>query len=107
MSEGLDLRVQLWCHRIRTQPLKRLSQRVRKAVQPVPVGHNALALDVIEHSANLFSRKFVMIEKGNKAGDGPLEVDVVLPQRVVSVDKKGLRRQAVSSWPLALSPIKS
>jgi hypothetical protein len=32
----------------------------------------------------------VMIEIADEAGDSALEVDVVLPQRVVGVDEKGL-----------------
>ena len=36
-----------------------------------------------------------------KRGDGALEIDVVLPKRVVGVDEEGLGRQASSSWLLA------
>ena len=32
----------------------------------------------------------MVIEKRNEAGDRPLEVDVVLPERVVGVDQEGL-----------------
>ncbi len=31
-----------------------------------------------------------MIEKRNEADDGPLEIDVVLPERIVRVDQQGL-----------------
>jgi len=42
----------------------------------------------------------VMIQKRDKAGNGPLEVDVVLPERIVGVDEEGLGRQAfaLSLW---------
>jgi len=38
----------------------------------------------------------VMVEKRNEARNRPLEIDVVLPQRVVGVDEEGLG-QAPSS----------
>jgi hypothetical protein len=38
-----------------------------------------------------------MIQERNEAGDGALEIDVVLPERVVGVDEEGLGRQASSS----------
>jgi hypothetical protein len=71
---------------------------VREAVQAVAVSHDAFALDIVEHGAHLFGRKLVMIEKRDEAGDGALEVDVVLPQRVVGVDEEGLERHALGSW---------
>jgi hypothetical protein len=43
-----------------------------------------------------------MIQKRDKASNGPLEVDVVLPERIVGVDEEGLGRQAFGSWLLAL-----
>jgi hypothetical protein len=44
----------------------------------------------------------MVIQKRNKARDGPLEVDIVLPQRVVGIDEEGLGVQALGSWLLAL-----
>jgi hypothetical protein len=55
-------------------------------MQAVAVSHNALALHVVEHFAHLLGRKLVVIEKRNEMLDGPLEIDVVLPERVVGVD---------------------
>jgi hypothetical protein len=45
-----------------------------------------------------------MIQKRDKASNGPLEVDVVLPERIVGVDEEGLGRQAFASslWALVL-----
>ena len=86
-----DLRVQLRRDRLDAEPLKRIHQRVRKAVQAVAVLHDAFALHVVEHLAHLLGRKFVVIEKRNEARDGPLEINVVLPERVVGVDEEGLR----------------
>jgi hypothetical protein len=82
--------MQLRRDRLHAEPLKRIHQRVRKAVQAVTVLHNALALHIVEHFAHLLGRKLVMIEKRNEADDGPLKVNVVLPERVVGVDQKGL-----------------
>jgi hypothetical protein len=32
-----------------------------------------------------------MIEKRNKPDDGPLEVNIIFPERIIGVDEKGLR----------------
>ena len=49
-------------------------------------------LDLIEVAANLFGSVDAVIKVGDEAGDGSLEVDVVLPERVVGVDEQGLVR---------------
>ena len=72
------------------QALKSVDQRMRETVQAVAVLDDAFALDVVEHFANLFRRELVMIQERNEARDGALEVDVVLPERVVGVDEEGL-----------------
>ena len=59
----LDLRVQLGSDRLHAEPLERVHQRVRKAVQAVTVLHDAFALYVVEHLAHLLGRKFVVIEE--------------------------------------------
>jgi hypothetical protein len=41
-------------------------------------------------AANLFGRVDTVVEVGDEAGDGPLEVDVVLPEGVIGVDEEGL-----------------
>ena len=79
------------------QAFKRIDQRMREAVQAVSVLHDAFALHIVEHFAHLLGRELVMIEKRDKARDGALEVDVVLPERVVGVDEEGLGKQAFSS----------
>jgi hypothetical protein len=65
------------------------------------VGNDAFALDIIQHSTNLIRREFVVIQERDKARDGALEIDIVLPKRVVGVDEEGLGRQASSSWLVA------
>jgi hypothetical protein len=61
------------------------------------MGHDALALHIVENFAYLLGRELVVIEKRNKLRDGALEVNVVLPESVVGVDEEGLREQALSS----------
>ena len=34
--------------------------------------------------------EYVVVQVADKGGDGALEVDVVLPQRIVGVDQQGL-----------------
>ncbi len=86
----IDLRVQLGRDRDDAQALKRIDQRMRKAVQAVSVLYDAFALHIVEHLAHLLGRELVMIEERDEAGDGALEIDVVLPERVVGVDEEGL-----------------
>jgi hypothetical protein len=92
-----DLGMQFRRNRLNREPLKRIHQRVRKAVQAVPVLHNAFALNIVQNLTHLFRRKLVMIEKRNETRDRPLKIYVVLPERVVGVDEEGLRGQASSS----------
>ncbi len=63
MGEALDLRMQLRGDRHADSAVQRLDQSVRKAVQPIAVLHDAFALDVVEHFADLLGREFVMIQK--------------------------------------------
>ena len=90
VSKSGDLRMQFRGDGLRAKPLKRIHQGVRKTVLPVAMLHDALPLHIVQNFAHLLRRKFVMIQKRNKAGDGPLEIDVVLPQRVVGVDQESL-----------------
>ena len=61
-----------------------------KAVESVAVGFDGCVLDAVEVTADLFRGVDAVVEVGDEAGDGALEVDVVLPKRVVGVDKQGL-----------------
>lgn len=47
-------------------------------------------LDVVETLADLLRAVDAMIEIGDEGGDGPLKVDIVLPQRVVCIDQQSL-----------------
>ena len=90
VRKAVDLRVQLRRHRFNAQPLEGVNQRMGEAVQAVAMFHDAFALHVVENFAHLLGRELVMIEKRNEAGDGPLEVNVVLPERVVGINEKRL-----------------
>ena len=46
--------------------------------------------------ADLFGGMDAVIEVGDEAGDGALEVDVVLPEGVVGVDEQGLIGRAAA-----------
>ena len=102
IGKTLNLRVRLRRNRMHTQALERAYKRVGEAVQAIAVRHDAFPLDIVEHFTDLLRREFVMVQKRDELGDGPLEVDIVLPERVVGVDEEGLGGQASSSWPLAL-----
>ena len=97
VGEAVDLGVQLGRDRLDAQPLEGVDQRMGEAVQSVAMLHDAFALHVVEHFAHLLGRELVMIQKRDEAGDGALEVDVVLPERVVGVDEEGLGDGASSS----------
>src|ERR1700730_9513608 len=81
MSKPVDLGVQLRRNRMNAQSFERSDQGVRKAVQAVAMRYDAFALHLVEHLAHLLGREFVVIQKRDEARDGPLEVDVVLPER--------------------------
>jgi len=47
-------------------------------------------LDLVEVAADLFGGVDAVIEVGDEAGDGALEVDVVFPEGVIGVDEQSL-----------------
>jgi hypothetical protein len=67
------------------------------------VGENGSVLDTVEVAADLFGGADAVIQVGDEAGDGSLEVDVVLPERVVGVDEQGLIGGAAArlAWKLS------
>src|SRR5580700_6764008 len=99
--KACDLGMQFRRNRLEAEALKRLHQRMRKAVQAVTVRHYTFPLHIIQNFAYLLSGKLVVIQKRNEARNGSLKINVVLPKRVIGVDKKSLCGQASSSWLLA------
>jgi hypothetical protein len=65
-------------------------ERAAEAMQAVAVGEDGRVLDTVEVAADLFGGVDAVIEVGDEAGDGALEVDVVLPEGIVGVDEQGL-----------------
>ena len=61
-----------------------------EAVQAVAMSKDIFALNVVQDETHLFGRVLLVIEKRDEFGDGTLEVDVVLPKRVVGIDEQSL-----------------
>ena len=51
---------------------------------------DGFAFHGVEGFADLRGRVLLVVQIADEGGDGALEVDVVLPQRVVGVDQQGL-----------------
>src|SRR5207253_10023089 len=70
-----------------------IDQSVSKTVQPIPMLEDALTLDVVQDCKYLLRRILVMIQERDEVRDRPLEVDIVLPERVVGIneDRKSTR----------------
>ena len=45
----------------------------------------------------------MVVEVTDEAGDSPLEVDVVFPQRIIRVDEQGLRGEWIQAGHLSAS----
>ena len=97
MGEPVDLRVQLGCDRTNAEPLKRMYKSMGKAMQTVAMRHDAFPLHIVENPTHLLGRELMVVEERNEVRDGPLKIDVVLPERVVSVEEEGLGKQAFRS----------
>ena len=54
------------------------------------MGADGGVLDAVEVPAHLFGGVDAVVEVGDETGDGTLEVDVVFPEGIVSVDEQGL-----------------
>jgi hypothetical protein len=90
VDESADGLVQGWGKRLDCQTFESPYERVTETMQPVPVGDDALALDVVQNSAHLFGRIFMMVEERNKICDGAFKVNVVFPKRIVGIDEQRL-----------------
>ncbi len=63
-----------------------------EAGQAVAGEADGFVLALVEDGADFFDGVGFVIEQGDKRCDGPLEIDIVLPQGVVGVDEQGLGR---------------
>src|SRR5215469_18078425 len=86
MGKAMDGSVQCRGNRLGGKVLEGSHQGMREAIQSVAVTDNRLALHLIENLTNLDGSAFPVIQERNEIRNCPLEVDVVLPERVVSVD---------------------
>ena len=87
VGKAADGLVQRGRQRLNRQPLETSHQRQREAMHAIAVSANVFALHVVQHLAHLVGRVLMMIEERNEVGDRPLEVNIVLPERVVGVDQ--------------------
>ena len=92
VREAEDLPVEFGRNWNRAEALECVNQSVPEAVQAVTVLDIAFAFDIVEHFANLLGSELVMVKECDEAGDGTLEVDVVLPERVVGIDQEALTK---------------
>src|SRR5882762_4906521 len=92
VRESVDGLVQRRCQRLDCELLKGLYQRMSEAMQSVAEATNAVALDIVQNLTHLLRGEFLMIEERDEVGDGPLKIDVVFPQSIVSIDEESLWR---------------
>jgi hypothetical protein len=70
--------------------LKAGDQGLAEAVEAIAMGADGGVFDAVEVLADLFGGVDAVIQVGDEAGDGLLEVDVVLPEGVVGVEEQSL-----------------
>src|SRR5262245_44437228 len=61
-----------------------------KTMRAVAAFQNGFAFYLIQKQADLVGSHLLMVEPAHELRDGSLEVDVVLPQRVVGIDEQSL-----------------
>src|SRR5258708_7293034 len=69
----------------------RLLQVAAEVDRSVPVNLRVRQLDFVEHFAHLRGCQRGVVQKVHEIVEGPLEIDVVLPQRVVGVENQHTR----------------
>src|SRR5215472_10690401 len=77
-------------HRLLCQPLEGLDQRMSKAMRAVAAFQNGFAFYLIQKQPDLGGGHLLMVQPAHELRNRPLEVDVVLPQRVVGIDEESL-----------------
>src|ERR1700722_17271076 len=90
LRKAVYLHAMMLCHGRRREAFKAGNQRLGKAGKPVAMRKDGIALSLIQRLPHLLRRVGEMIKVGNIRGDGTLKVDVVFPERVVSINEKGL-----------------
>src|SRR5512146_950861 len=74
--------------RFNRQSLKGTHQRFDETVQPVPMRYDAVALHLVEHTSYLGGRKLLVLQKRNEICDRTFKINIVLPERVISIDEQ-------------------
>src|ERR1700712_3601551 len=64
-----------------------------EALEAVSVGSDRGAFAAIQMLPDFFRGMHAVIEIGDEGGDRALEVDVVLPESVISIEENGLARR--------------
>ena len=77
-------------HGRRAEPLEAVYQGACKARQAVAVREDGLPLNGVQRLAHIGGRVLVVIKVADECGDCALEVNIVLPQRIVGVNEQRL-----------------
>jgi hypothetical protein len=90
LGEADDALVLIRGNRSVRQLFEAVNKGAAKTMEAIAVRRNRGSFTVIEVFTNLLGGVAVVIQIGDKRGDCALEVDIVLPKRVVSVDEQCL-----------------
>ena len=72
------------------EPREAVYQRASETRQAISMGEDSLAFDGVQRLSDLGGRVPVVIQITYEGGDGALEVNIVLPQRIVGIDEQRL-----------------
>jgi hypothetical protein len=86
------------CHGDVAELFEAGDQRPAEAVKAVTVGADSVVFNSVEVAPDLFRGMNAMIKVGDEAGDGTLEVDIVLPKSVVGINQQGLVTRMADDW---------
>jgi hypothetical protein len=87
---GMALAPEFLGERVFTELLEAGNQGLAETGQTIAISGDRGVLAFIEALADLGWGVDAVVEVGDERGDGPLEVDVVLPEGVVGVEEQGL-----------------
>ena len=72
------------------QLLKACHQRAAEALEAISVRRDRCMLHAVEVGAHLLGSVGAVVEVGDKRRNRALEINIVLPQRIVGVEEQGL-----------------
>src|SRR5579864_87340 len=67
---------------------------MRKAVRSIAALQHGFAFNLIQKFSDFVRRKMLMVQPLNEVGNRLVKVDVVFPERIVSVDEESLRNHS-------------